>query len=185
MIKLYGGQFSRASIVHWYLEELGLEYDFIKLDMQAGEHRQAPFTTVNPFGKVPGIEDGDVKLWESGAILMYLAQTYGELKGASAAEVAIANQWIYFANATVGPSVFVEASREKEFPRLMGTLNEILGQQDYIAGSNFTVADVGLGSMLNYIPMMLKIGFEDYPNIGAYVQRISQREAFAKAMSNR
>ncbi len=185
MIKLYGGQFSRASIVHWYLEELGLEYDFIKLDMQAGEHHQVPYTAINPFAKVPGIEDGALKLWESGAILMYLAQAYGELKGASAVEVAIANQWIYFANATLGPGVFVEANREKEFPRLMGTLNEILSQQDYITGSGFTVADVGLGSMLNYIPMMLKIGFEDYPKIGAYVQRVSQREAFAKAMGNR
>ena len=185
MIKLYGGQFSRASIVHWYLEELGLEYDFIKLDMQAGEHSQPPYTDVNPFAKVPGIEDGALKLWESGAILMYLAQAYGELKGAGASEVAIANQWVYFANATLGPGIFVEASREKEFPRLIGTLNDILGQQDYITGSSFTVADVGLGSMLNYIPMMLKIGFEDYPNIGAYVQRLTQREAFIKTIGSR
>lgn len=185
MIKLYGGQFSRASIVHWYLEELGLEYDFIKLDMQAGEHQQAPYTGVNPFAKVPGIKDGELKLWESGAILMYLAQAYGELKGAEVNEVAIANQWVYFANATVGPGIFVEASREKEFPRLMGTLNEILDQQDYITGGSFTVADVGLGSMLNYIPMMLKIGFEDYPNVGAYVQQLTQRDAFVKTIGSR
>ena len=185
MIKLYGGQFSRASIVHWYLAELDLEYDFIKLDMQAGEHLKAPYTAINPFGKVPGIEDGDLKLWESGAILIYLAQAYGELKDADAKEIAIANQWIYFANATLGPGVFVEASREKEFPRLMGTLNEILGQQEFITGSRFTVADVGLGAMLGYIPMMLKMGFDDYPNVGAYVQRVTQREAFTKTIGNR
>jgi len=116
---------------------------------------------------------------------MYLAQTYGELKGAEAKDVAIANQWVYFANATLGPGVFVEASREKEFPRLMGTLSEILAQQDYIMGGQFNVADVGLGSLLNYIPMMLKLGFEDYPAVGAYLQRLTQREAFVKTMASR
>lgn len=185
MIKLYGGQFSRASIVHWYLEELGLDYEFIKLDMQVGEHRQAPYTDINPFGKVPGLEDGELRLWESGAILLYLAQAYGELKGADAVELAIANQWILFANATLGPGIFVEASREKEFPRLMGTLNSLLSQTDYITGSRFGVADVALGSMLGYIPMMLKLGFEDYPAVGAYVKRMTERDAFANSIGNR
>ncbi|MFM2430875.1 MAG: hypothetical protein RLZZ511_2088, partial [Cyanobacteriota bacterium] len=84
MIQLYGGQFSRASIVHWYLEELQLPYEFIRLDMQAGEHRQPEFLAINPFGKVPAIVDGDVKLFESGAILMYLADKAGALRAAAA-----------------------------------------------------------------------------------------------------
>jgi glutathione S-transferase len=59
MIKLYGGARSRASIVRWYLEELAIPYEFVLLDMSAGEHVQPDFLKLNPFGKVPTIVDGD------------------------------------------------------------------------------------------------------------------------------
>ena len=74
MLKLYGGAPSRASIVRWYLEEVGVPYEFVKLDLQAGEHRQPEYLTINPIGKVPAIVDGDLQLWESGANLLYLAE---------------------------------------------------------------------------------------------------------------
>ncbi|MHC5831419.1 MAG: glutathione S-transferase N-terminal domain-containing protein, partial [Nostoc sp.] len=51
MLKLYGSNRSRASIVHWYLEEIKVPYEFVKLDMQAGEHRQPEYLAINPFGK--------------------------------------------------------------------------------------------------------------------------------------
>lgn len=73
MLKLYGGARSRASIVQWYLEELGIPYEFVLLDMQAGEHLLPEFLAINPIGKVPAIADGNFTLWESGAILLYLA----------------------------------------------------------------------------------------------------------------
>ena len=69
MIKLYGGARSRATIVRWYLEELGVPYEFVLLDMRSSEHLKPEFLAINPIGKVPAIEDGDLKLWESGAIL--------------------------------------------------------------------------------------------------------------------
>jgi glutathione S-transferase len=63
MLKLYGGVFSRASIIKWCLEELAIPYEFVTLDMQAGEHRQDAFLQINPFGKVPAIvEDGGFQL---------------------------------------------------------------------------------------------------------------------------
>lgn len=156
MIKLYGGQFSRASIVHWYLEEMQIPYEFVRLDMQAGEHRQPEFLAINPFGKVPTLVDGDVTLFESGAILMYLADKYAKAFTADA-DRASANQWVLFANSTLATGVFIEASRDKELPILMGGLEQIFAHQEYILGSEFSVADVALGSMLNYIPMMLKL----------------------------
>ncbi|MEN9860965.1 MAG: hypothetical protein RLZZ515_1447, partial [Cyanobacteriota bacterium] len=52
-LKLYGGARSRASMPRWYLEEKGLAYEWIQLDMEAGEHQQPPFTAINPFAKVP------------------------------------------------------------------------------------------------------------------------------------
>nr|WP_330359425.1 glutathione S-transferase N-terminal domain-containing protein [Moorena bouillonii] len=76
-LKLYSGLRSRATIVQWYLEELGVPYEYILLDMKAGEHKQPEYLSINPMGKVPAIVDGDFKLWESGAILVYLANKYG------------------------------------------------------------------------------------------------------------
>lgn len=70
MLKLYGGARSRASIVQWYLEELGVPYEFVMLDLQTGEHLKPEYLAINPVGKVPAIADGDFQLWESGAIFM-------------------------------------------------------------------------------------------------------------------
>ena len=63
MLKLYGGARSRASIVQWYLEEIQVPYEFVKLDMQAGEHLKPEYLAINPVGKVPAIVDGDFQLW--------------------------------------------------------------------------------------------------------------------------
>lgn len=184
MLKLYGGARSRASIVQWYLEELGVSYEFVMLDMMAGEHRQPAFLAINPMGKVPAIVDGDLHLWESGAILLYLAEKYGStpLTLEQRAEFA---QWVLFANATLGPGIFVEASREKEMPRLFGPLNDRLANQDFMMGDMFTVVDAAVGSILAYMPVMLKIDFSGYPALQAYVKRISERPAFQKTIGAR
>ncbi len=179
MLKLYGGAFSRASIVQWYLEELGVPYEFVMLDMQAGEHRLPAFLTINPVGKVPAIADGDFTLWESGAILLYLADKHA---GLSLEQRALANQWISYANATMGPGIFVEATREQEFPRHMAVLDQVLGQHPYVMGSEFGVADVAVGALLSYIPLMLKLDLSAYPQVVAYLDRLKARPAFQKAI---
>jgi glutathione S-transferase len=184
MLKLYGGARSRASIVQWYLEELGVPYEFILLDMQAGEHRQPEYLAINPMGKVPAIVDGDFQLWESGAILFYLAQKYGKMPP-SLEEQAKINQWILFGNATLGPGIFVEASRERETPKLLTPLNQILEKQPFFLGDELSVVDVAVGSILAYIPMMLKLDLSEYPAVVDYIKRISERPAFQKAMGGR
>ncbi len=78
MLKLYGGTRTRASKVQWYLEELSIPYEFVLLDLAAGEHQKPEYLAINPMGKVPAIVDGDLKLWESGAILLYLAEKYAQ-----------------------------------------------------------------------------------------------------------
>ncbi|MEB3337307.1 MAG: glutathione S-transferase family protein [Leptolyngbyaceae bacterium] len=184
MLKLYGGARSRASIVQWYLEELEIPYEFVLLDMQAGEHLQPEFLAINPMGKVPAIADGDLKLWESGAILLYLSEKYGN-PSASVEHKAILGQWVLFANATLGPGVFSEATREREWPRLLAPLNQLLTHQPFLLGDTFTMADVAVGSLLAYIPLMLKLDFSEYPSVAAYVQRLGERPAFQKAMGKR
>ncbi|QLE54055.1 glutathione S-transferase family protein [Nostoc sp. TCL26-01] len=184
MLKLYGGARSRATIPRWYLEELGVPYEFVLLDMQAGEHRQPEYLQINPFGKVPAIVDGDFQLWESGAILLYLTDKYGK-SPLSPAERGILSQWILFANATLGPGIFVEASRERELPRLLTPLNEMFQQQPFVLGNEFSVADVAVGSILAYIPIMLKLDLSNYPAVVNYIQQINERPAYQKAIAGR
>lgn len=184
MLKLYGGARSRASIVQWYLEELAVPYEFVLLDMQAGQHRQSEFLKINPIGKVPAIVDGDFQLWESGAILLYLADKYGKTS-LSPEERGQISQWVLFANATLGPGIFIEATRESETPRLLNPLNEIFGQQPFLLGDEFSVADVAVGSILSYIPVMLKLDLSPYPNVLNYIQRLSERPAFQKSIGKR
>jgi glutathione S-transferase len=184
MLKLYGGAMSRASIVRWYLEELEIPYEFVQLDLQAGEQRKPEFLAINPIGKVPAIVDGDLQLWESGAILLYLAQKYGKV-ALSPEENAKVAQWILFANATLATGIFVETSREKETPRLLTPLNEIFERQPFVLGDEFTVADVAVGSILSYINIMLSLDLSPYPAVLNYIKKISERPAFQKSIGAR
>ncbi len=181
MLKLYGGARSRASIVKWCLEEIGVPYEFVMLDMQAGAHLQPEYLEINPIGKVPAIVDGDFKLWESGAILLYLAQKHGKMPESLEQQAEIV-QWVMFANASLGPGIFTEATRDRETPRLLKPLNEIFEKQPFLMGDEFGVADAAVGSILAYIPMMLKLDLSPYPAVVDYIKRISERPAFKSAM---
>ncbi len=200
MIKLYGGALTRAFIVEWYLQELAVPYEFVELDMQTGAHLQPDFLAINPMGKLPAIEDGSFKLWESGAILLYLTEKYDQLP-ASLEERAEINQWLFFANATLIPGIFVPTNLEREYPRLFKPLNDIFQHQPFLLGEQFSVADVAVGSVLAYIPILLKldlsfypeevinsikhlakIDFNPYPGVVSYIQRIGERPAFKKSI---
>ncbi|MEM9568495.1 MAG: glutathione S-transferase family protein [Cyanobacteria bacterium P01_E01_bin.34] len=184
MLKLYGGARSRASLVQWYLEEIGVDYEFVLLNMSVSEHLEDRYKAINPFGKVPGLEDGEFKLWESGAILLYVAEKFTqEFQNPEAR--AIAAQWVLFANATLGPGVFMEATREKEFPRLMDPLQAILSQQPFMIGDQFSVVDVAVGSYLFYIPFMLQLDLSPYPAIDSYVKKLMKRPAFQNTIGKR
>ncbi len=183
MLKLYGGSLSRAAIIRWYLEELKVPYEFVVLDLQAGAHKQSDFLAINPMGKIPAIVEGDFKLWESGAILLYLAEKYGLLPH-SLEQRAEISQWVSFANATLAPAILVEASRQSEIPNLLEPLNQILERQPFLLGDEFSVADVAVGLLLAYIPMVLKLDPKPYPAILNYIKRLSQRPAFQKAIKS-
>ena len=184
MLKLYGGARSRASIIQWYLEEIGVPYEFILLDMTAGEHLKPEFLAINPIGKVPAIIEGDFKLWESGAILLYLAEKQGKLPE-SIEERAEIYQWVLFGNATLGTGIFIEANREKETPRLLNPLNELLTKQPFLMGNELNVADIAVGSILAYIPMMLQLDLSPYPAVLEYIKRLTERPAFQKTIGGR
>ena len=183
-LKLYGGLRSRSAIVQWYLEELGVPYEYILLDMKAGEHKQPEYLSINPIGKVPAIVDGDFKLWESGAILVYLANKYGETPS-SLEEQSEILQWVLFANATLGPGLFLEDRREKEAPSLLKPLNEILTNKPFLLGDKLSVVDIAVGSYLFYAKILVNFDFKDYPAVADYLMRLSQRPAFKETIGNR
>lgn len=184
MLKLYGGPRTRASIPQWYLEELQVPYEYVSLNLQAGEHRQLEYLAINPMGKVPAIVDGSFKLWESGAILLYLADKYDPNVTTPEQRAEIA-QWVLFANATLGPGIFVEANRAREMPRLLSFLNQHLEQRTFLVDDRFSAADVAVGSFLAYMPLMLNLGFEEYRAIDSYLKRLTERPGLQKSIGAR
>ncbi len=184
MIKLYGGPRTRGTLVQWYLEELGVPYELITLNLQGGDHKKPEYLAIHPMGKVPALVEGDFTIWESGAILMYLAHQYSQ-PSLSVHQLAQANQWVMFANASLGPGVFIEASRDRALGDFMPPLNNHLQSHPFLLGDDFTVADVAVGSLLAYMPMMLKLDLSGYPAIANYVERLSQRPAFQNTIGKR
>ena len=183
MLKLYGGKFSRASIVQWLLAELEVPYEFVLLDMEANEHLQSDYTAINPIGKVPAIVDGDFTLWESGAIMLYLADKYGKADTVEQrAEIA---QWVLFANATLGPELLNKTTRDREMSRLLKPIDLMLAQQTFLLGEAFSAADVAIGSTLGFFQMRFQMDFSAYPTLMAYLKRLSERPAFQTTIGSR
>ncbi|HIK41819.1 glutathione S-transferase family protein [Thermoleptolyngbya sp. M55_K2018_002] len=182
-LKLYGGARSRASIVKWYLEELGLPYEFVQLNMQAGEHRQPAYLAINPFGKVPAIVEDGFVLWESGAILLYLFDRHDT--GLTAEQRAWVAQWVLFANSTLSTGLFVETVRDAETPRLLSGLESQLATREWLVGDRLTAADIAVGSILGYATLMLKQDYADYPAIAAYLKRLGDRPPFQRTIMGR
>lgn len=201
-IQLYGGLLTRAFIVEGYLQELGVPYHFIRLEMQRGEHLEPDFLGINPMGRLPAIVDGDFKLWESDVILLYLAKKYDNWPKDLEKKAEIM-QWVLFANATLIPGLFVPQNCDRESPRLLQPLSQILQFKPYLLDDRFSVADVAVGAVLAYILILLAldlsafpkpvseaiahlhtIDFNAYPGIADYIQRLGERPAFQNSIKS-
>ena len=196
-LTLYGGARSRASMVRWYLGEKGIPYTFACLDMAAGEHRQEAFLAINPFGKVPALVDaslhgpdgGPLKLFESGAILLHLADQHGkEFEGeGGAARRALAAQWVLFANASLGPAMVLASTKPEELQRLLDGLEGQLGSGSLLAGAwgdpGWGVADCAVQAYLAYLPLFCRdLDLGAWPTVQATVQATGARPAYQAAM---
>lgn len=147
----------KASVV---LEELGLPYETHVVDISAGQQHEPAFLRINPNGRIPAIvdrEQGDLAVFESGAILLYLADKTGKLIGQDLAGRTRAISWLMFQMGGVGPmmgqaNVFVryfpkqipEAIEryQKESRRLLEVLDHRLGESPYLAGDDYSIADI-------------------------------------------
>jgi len=133
----------------------------------------------------PGLPGGRVQLFESGAILLYLAERHGG-ECRTAAERALAQQWVLFANATLATALFVPSNREREFPRLMTVLDGLLAGGHPLIGSDWGVADCAVNAYLAYLPIFFpQIDLSPYPNVQATIAATQQRPAYQQAMGQR
>jgi glutathione S-transferase len=184
--------------VYWALEELGLPYDIHWMDTSKAEHTQNPNRLVNPFGKIPSMVDGAQRMFETGAIVLYLYENAGKAPQDAHARAEL-NQWCFAALNTVEP-VFIDIFRwgkfwnekpghEWRYPELMGFADErltdlarALGDKHYLVGNAFGPADILMTTVLDFAMHEPKI-FEKHPAIAAYRERCHTRPAYQRALA--
>jgi glutathione S-transferase len=182
--------------VIWALEELGLPHTFHWMDAGKGEHRIDPNRSINPFGKIPSIADGDFKLFESGAILHYLYEKAGKLPPDAADKTRLL-QWMFAAVNTM-EMLFIEIlrwdvfwedrpGRDTQYPELIAAcktrladLERALGANAYLMGDTFGPADILMTTVLEYAKHKPEV-FADVPGVRAYLERVKARPAFQRA----
>lgn len=201
MIRLYHSPLSRSVRVLWLLEELGLQYDLVTVDFTP-EYLQSPaYRRIHPLGKVPAIEDGDLTMFESGAIVEYLVERYGQGRLAPPpGDVARGPffQWLHFSETTALPPLGDFAQHTMLRPKAernptvadearskVAVVLEILDRQlagkTHLIGSEFLAVDVMIGYAVKLM-MMLGLLPSEHANVCRYLQRLEQRPAFQKAL---
>jgi len=201
MLKVHFVAGTRAGRVVWLLEELGLEYEvnimpFTKEGLKSAEHRSR-----HALGRVPVLEDGDISIFESGAIIDYVLERHknGGLKPSSdSSEFPFYLQWYHYCEGMVMPpmnqivvqTVLLPPDRRDEtvlnqakslLTKSLAPVNENLSDKDYLIG-DFSAADLMLGHSC-FMANRLGCVSEEMQNIKNYVGRINARAAFQKAIT--
>lgn len=181
----------------WAFEELGIDYDVRLLEL--GENKQAAHRALQPFGQVPTLVHGDVELFESGAILLYIAGLKPGLLPGTVAGDARATAWLISGLNSIEPMIFdlvmvnlfdkdepyADLARPKMEQRLndrLGELGKALGEKDWLDGGDFTVGDLLMVSALRGLRDTGMI--EKHPVLAAYVARGEARPAFKRALAD-
>ncbi|GAB4526569.1 MAG: glutathione S-transferase [Roseibium sp.] len=168
----------------------GINHELITVDLANGEHKKAPFLALNPAGKVPVIEDGDVVVADSNAILVYLARKYAPdwLPSDAAGEARVQRFLSLAANEIAnGPAaarlvtVFgakLDADNAKAIAaNVFDLLEAELGGRNWLAGERPTIADVAIYSYTAHAPEG-NVSLDPYPNIRAFLKRVEALPGF-------
>lgn len=173
------------------LEELGVEYKLTMVPLD-GTQKEEWYLKINPNGRIPAMIDHDeeITIFESGAIMIYLAEKFGKFLPASGAERAAVMSWVMFQMGGIGP-MFGQYNhfkwREEQIPyaleryknesqRLYGVLERQLSQTPYLAGENYTIADmITFPWVAN--PAGYDLDLEAHPGLMAWIERVGGREA--------
>lgn len=203
MIDVYSTATPNGQKVHIMLEECGLPYRIHHIDIGAGDQFTPEFLAISPNNKIPAIVDSDgpngkpMSLFESGAILVYLASKVGKFLGTTDREKFTTLQWLMFQMGGVGPMLgqahhFRLYAPEKieyainrytnEAQRLYGVIDKRLGDSRYLAGDTYTVADI---ATFPWLRSWEKQGIElsQFPNVQRWFNEINERPAVKKGVS--
>jgi glutathione S-transferase len=193
-LTIYGVTGSRAFRAIWMAQELGLDYEQVPVRFDNGETRSPDFLKINPNGHIPAIRDGDLTLWESMAINLYLARKHGKgLWPATVEDEGRAFMWSFWAITEVEPRVLraamhrtwlpeakrdesVAAAAERELQGPLTLLDSALDGRDYLLGGGFTVADLNLADPVSWC-RLAKIDLGPYPRAAAWLRRCLDRPA--------
>lgn len=194
MVKIYGHEVSgNAYKVKLLASLLGIEYEWVRVDLMKGEHKSPEYLARNPFGQVPILEDGDVTLADAQAILVYLARTYGgdEWLPIDAVGLAQVVRWLSIAAGEVrqgvenarlfhlfgeGTKINIErATLKSQF--ILNQLNQHLSDRLWLEFERPTVADV---AVFPYVALAKdgKIELDNYPHVLSWIERVKQLPNF-------
>jgi glutathione S-transferase len=176
------------------LEELGVPYELVHVDIRDPAAKADPaFRAISPMGKVPALEDGETRLWDSGAICAFLADQYPAANLAPAIGSPKRGQylqWLLYPNSVIEPAmaekfsgvaVNMSAHGWGSFEQMLAVLREGLKHGPWILGETFSAADVLLGTAC-YFMRQFKI-LENDPVVFAYVDRCLTRGPFQRALA--
>jgi GST-like protein len=196
MIKFYYNLAPNPTKVALALEEMGLQYELVPVDTRKGEQHTPAFLAVNPNAKVPAIVDGDATVFDSNAILLYLAEKTGKFLPAPAARGELLS-WLMFVASGVGPFSgqavhFKHHATEKvgyahnryqfEALRHYGIVNDRLAKHKYMVGETYTIVDMDVWGWARMVPFILgDDAWAKLPNVKRLVDEISARPAAVKA----
>lgn len=199
-MRLYFNRATRATRPRWVLEEIGVPYELVTVDLQKGEHRTEAYLRVHPLGKLPAMEFGDDALFESAALCLQLADRFPEAGLAppvGTPERGQYYQWAIYSVATLEtplPDYAAEArkpetQRDPEkmdtlaatFRRYAAPLETLLQTREFLVGDRFGVADVLIASVLRWARGLGLLA--DLPALTAYVDRMTARPAYRRAIA--
>ncbi|MEM1412840.1 MAG: glutathione S-transferase N-terminal domain-containing protein [Pseudomonadota bacterium] len=201
MIDLYTWSTPNGYKVSMMLEETGLEYAVHPVDIGNGAQHEAAFQAISPNGRIPAIVDGETSVFDSGAILLYLAEKTGQFLPTDPVGRAKVFEWLMFQMAHVGPMIgqlawFTRSAPEpvplainrymQESGRLLGVLDRQLAKHEFIAGDEYTIADIAHYGWVSLAQGPVREGAADQVGEGKALDRwlraVGERPATIKGM---
>jgi GST-like protein len=202
MLKFYFSGAPNPVKVALFLEEAGLPYEGIPVDTRRGDQHKPEYLVINPNAKVPAIVDGDVTVFDSSAILLYLAEKTGKFLPAPGDRArGELLSWMFFISSGIGPfagqSVHFRVYAPEKIPyalnryayeaqRHFGIVDARLAKQKYMLGDTYTIVDMNLWGWARLVPMVLgEEAWAKFPNLKRFTDEIGARPAAVKAASLR
>jgi GST-like protein len=200
MLKFYYSGAPNPRKVALFREEAGLPSEPLPVDTRKGDQHKPDYLAINPNAKVPAIVDGDVTVFDSSAILLYLAEKTGKFLPAKSDKArGELLSWMFFVSSGVGPyagqSVHFRVYAPEKLPyainryafeaqRHFGILDARLAKQKYMLGDTYTIVDMNVWGWARLMPNILgEGGWAKFPNLKRMVDEVSARPAAAKAVA--